>query len=228
MHCCFFSFFLFFSFVNVFILFNLTLETKIRCCPLINFSSNFNPHSFNCYFLGIFLFFFFLSNHPSTFHLPWIEFHDFFHVQCFRFNDPGHRFKRLIGVDIFFSSYFFFWYRCLTLFFFLKKIVLWLSSISFSIELSRSYDLGYGFVMLIQISSPLNIQITCLLCWLRLAHASCFFFSFIPYFVLPCLISQKKTTIYIYIYIYILYCCLCLLFFQYNLNKTNLFSQSRL
>ena len=48
---------LFFPFVNIFILFNLTLKTKIWCCPLINFSFNCNPHSFNCYFLGFFVFF---------------------------------------------------------------------------------------------------------------------------------------------------------------------------
>jgi len=56
-------FLIFFPFVNVFILFNLTLKLKKFCCPLIYFYFNFNSHSFNCYFyFGFFMFFFSISS----------------------------------------------------------------------------------------------------------------------------------------------------------------------
>jgi hypothetical protein len=54
---------IFFPFVNVFIIFNLTLKLKKFCCPLIYFYFNFNSHSFNCYFyFGFFMFFFSISS----------------------------------------------------------------------------------------------------------------------------------------------------------------------
>jgi hypothetical protein len=54
LYCIFFYFglycFDFCPFINVFIIFNLTLKLKIYCYPLIYFY-DFNPHSFYCYFL---------------------------------------------------------------------------------------------------------------------------------------------------------------------------------
>jgi len=52
------------------------------------------------------------------------------------------------------------------------------SSISFFTKLSQSYDLRSRFSKLIQTISPLNVQITCLQCWLKIAHNN----FFIPFF----------------------------------------------
>ena len=124
-------------------------------------------------------------------------------------------------------------------FFFLIKMALRLSSFSFFIELSQSHDLRSRFFKLIQTIPPFNVQITCLPCWLEIAHTN-FLFIFLPSFVLPYLIGQKINNnvlffldkfFFLYIYIshhdnmrkniHVCYCCLSL--YPYELNKAHLF-----
>ena len=68
----------------------------------------------------------------------------FFYLWCFWSNDMGHEFEKLIQFGIFFFSYFFLWFYHSTLLFFLN-IILWLSSIFFSIGLSWSQNIDHKF-----------------------------------------------------------------------------------
>jgi hypothetical protein len=63
---CFFylCYFDFCSFINVFILFDLALKTKIRCCLLIYFYCNFNTH---CFYFGFFKLFLCCDFNPCDF-----------------------------------------------------------------------------------------------------------------------------------------------------------------
>jgi hypothetical protein len=110
-------------FVNIYILFNLTLKIKICCCLLIYFSFDFNPHYFNYYFSVGFVFLFFFSNHPSTFHFLWIELHDFFMYSTFSLMTRITSLKNLTGVDIFFLFLFSFLISSFDIVFFFKMTV---------------------------------------------------------------------------------------------------------
>jgi len=97
------SFFYFFcSFIKVFFLFDFTLPSKKFSCPLIYFYFNFIFILLIANFLGILLYNYFFFN----FIFQYLIYHGLclivFHVYCFQSNDSGHRFEKLIRVNIFF------------------------------------------------------------------------------------------------------------------------------
>jgi hypothetical protein len=139
------------------------------------FYFDFHPHSFNYYFF--YFRSFYVIDFPSIlsfnvwFGGDWAS--QFFYVWCFRYNDPGHGFEKLMQVNIFFCFIFFFDF-IVQRYFFKNDFVVFFNS--FSIKFSWSNDLDHEFYEL--------TQVTCLSQYFKFTWAR-FFCLFIIQSMLP-------------------------------------------
>jgi len=107
---------------------------------------------------GVFVCNFFFQFYTLTFDFVWFGFYDYIMHGALSLMTQG------------LTSFFFLFYFPISSFdiFFFLIMSLWFSLVSFSIELSRQHNLEHKFVKLIQTSSPFNVKIICLSCWLEL------------------------------------------------------------
>ena len=126
---------MFFVFVKVIFLFNLTSNRKNFVTPPIYFLFLFYPYSFNCI---LYLRSFFPSNLMTQ----------IMNLEYWR------------GLKSFLFLLFFFQFHHLTLYIYIK--LAFVVFLNFFIELSRFHDLDHGLFKLTQVGSLLITQVTCL------------------------------------------------------------------
>jgi hypothetical protein len=97
----------------------------------------------------------------SPFHFLETGLHNFFiygafYIWCFQSDDLGYKFEKLIVVDNFFFSYYFFNF-VVGHWFFIQKLASWFFFQFFFIGLSRSYNIGHrfgGLTLIARLSIP--------------------------------------------------------------------------